>query len=139
MTELFETVLSKLKEIANETNNDELMKDIESITDNSVSTAENDLSSLFKSLIDSEWSAYQEYETAKIVIEKIIEDNPELNEKYDLTEVMDLLTHIADEEVTHVGNLERCLQILNPEIIKKVSDGHEEAEDIIKNIDANDR
>ena len=139
MTELFETVLSKLKEIANETNNDELMKDIESINDNSVSTAENDLSCLFKSLIDSEWSAYQEYETAKIVIEKIIEDNPELKEKYDLEEVMTLLTHIADEEVTHVGNLERCLQILNPEIIKKVSDGHEEAEDIIKNIDANDR
>lgn len=139
MTELFETVLSKLKEIANETSNDELMKDIESMEDNSVSTAENDLICLFKSLIDSEWSAYQEYETAKIVIEKIIEDNPELKDMYNLDEVMTLLTHIADEEITHVGNLERCLQILDPEIIQKVSDGHEEANEIINNNDANDR
>ena len=79
-------------------------------------------------LIKSEWDAYQQYKSAILSFKE-----PTLNKSsdVDLGGVANILTDIANEELIHVGQLQKALDMFQKNLAKQLASGNSEADEQI--------
>lgn len=79
-------------------------------------------------LIKSEWDAYQQYNCAMLSFKE-----PTLNKSLgvNLEGVANILTDIANEELIHVGQLQKALDMFQKNLAKQLASGNSEADEQI--------
>lgn len=91
--------------------------------------ADNDyLQQTLINLIKSEWDAYQQYKNAMVSFK-----SPDINKdsEVDLNSVANILTDIANEELIHVGQLQKALDLFQKNLAKQLASGNSEADEQI--------
>lgn len=91
--------------------------------------ADNDyLQQTLINLIKSEWDAYQQYKNAMLSFK-----SPDINKdsEVDLNSVANILTDIANEELIHVGQLQKALDLFQKNLAKQLASGNSEADEQI--------
>lgn len=79
-------------------------------------------------LIKSEWDAYQQYKNAMPSFKELT-FNKSLG--VDLGGVANILTDIANEELIHVGQLQKALDMFQKNLAKQLASGNSEADEQI--------
>lgn len=79
-------------------------------------------------LIKSEWDAYQQYKNAMSSFKELT-FNKSLG--VDLGGVANILTDIANEELIHVGQLQKALDMFQKNLTKQLASGNSEADEQI--------
>lgn len=91
--------------------------------------ADNDyLQQTLINLIKSEWDAYQQYKSAMLSFKL-----PDINKDsgVNLNSVANILTDIANEELIHVGQLQKALDLFQKNLAKQLASGNSEADEQI--------
>lgn len=85
-----------------------------------------EIQNLLHSLVISEQEAIQEYNQAASFIREYF------------PKIADILMNIAQDETTHVGELEVALNTINDKTLENIEDGHNEAEEVISEAEDGD-
>ena len=89
----------------------------------------NGMADIINKLIIDEWDAIQGYQDAITMIEDLKNRG-----EADFSNIANIFKDISAEESVHVGQLEEALKTIQPSI-EKISDGEEEAAEMLDNID----
>ena len=85
-----------------------------------------EIQNVLHSLVISEQEAIQEYNQAASFIREYF------------PKIADILMNIAQDETTHVGELEVALNTINDKTLENIEDGHNEAEEVISEAENGD-
>ena len=85
-----------------------------------------EIQNVLHSLVISEQEAIQEYNNAASFIREYF------------PKIADILMNIAQDETTHVGELEVALNTINDKTLENIEDGHNEAEEVISEAENGD-
>ncbi len=85
-----------------------------------------EIQNVLHSLVISEQEAIQEYNQAASFIREYF------------PKIADILMNIAQDETTHVGELEVALNTINDKTLENIEDGHNEAEEVISEAEDGD-
>ena len=124
MSKEFESLLRAFKEVAEITNNKELLDCVneemslhEDMNENKQSNVNQGISGLLNSLIISEYDAIDQYNSALATAQSL-----------GVTDIVPILEDIVTEEHTHVGQLQAAVKLFDS-AANAVEKGAEEAED----------
>lgn len=112
--------LTTLKESI-QSNNDFLTEDFEGEMPETPTDEKAGVTTMFHNLIEDELQAIDGYNSAIVTLKGL---------KDDYTDIINILTDIAGEENIHVGQLQRALELVNPQA-ELIASGVEEAEEEI--------
>ena len=112
--------LTTLKESI-QSNNDFLTEDFDGEMPETPTDEKAGVTTMFHNLIEDELQAIDGYNSAIVTLKGL---------KDDYTDIINILTDIAGEENIHVGQLQRALELVNPQA-ELIAGGVEEAEEEI--------
>ena len=87
-------------------------------------------------LIQDEWQAIDGYNSTISTYRSMMKDNyPEKDKSIDYTAIIKILQDIAQEEMNHIGMLQKAMGTISPNV-SEIKGGEEEAEETLENPDA---
>ena len=87
-------------------------------------------------LIQDEWQAIDGYNSTISTYRSMMKDDyPEKDKSIDYTAIIKILQDIAQEEMNHVGMLQKAMGTISPNV-SEIKGGEEEAEETLENPDA---
>lgn len=106
-----------------ETNQKDLKEDVNNLLSSPEIGPEFGMATIINSLIKDEWEAVDAYNSAIV--------NAQTEGFYDIAKT---LTDIQNEENVHIGQLQKCMEILTPSV-KKIEDGEKEVENQVATLE----